>query len=68
MAEKAIVYTLSEEERERSIDMLKVRNETLDYLRKHGFKTWHDIVEKQDKIPEKYRGNIYAYIMFGIEG
>lgn len=67
MAEKAIVHTLSEEERERSIEMLKVRNETLDYLRKQGFKTWDDIVEKQDKIPAKYRGNIYAYIMFGIE-
>lgn len=67
MAEKAIVYKLTEEEREKSIETLKVRKETLEYLRKHGFKTWSDIAERQEKIPKKYRGNIYAYIMFGIE-
>lgn len=67
MAEKAIVHKISKEEAEQSIETLKVRNETLEYLRKHGFKTWSDIVERQDKIPKKYRGNIYAYIMFGME-
>lgn len=66
MAEKAIVYKLTEEEREKSIEELKVRKDTLEYLRKHGFKTWSDIVDRQERIPKKYKGNIYAYIMFKI--
>ena len=67
MAEKAIVYTLPDEQKRQSIETLKVRKETLEYLRKKGFKTIEDVVEKQDKIPKKYRGNIYAYLIFGIE-
>ena len=67
MAEKAIVYTLPDEQKGQSIETLKVRKETLEYLRKKGFKTIEDVVEKQDKIPKKYRGNIYAYLIFGIE-
>ena len=67
MAEKAIVYTVPEDVRVQSIETLKVRQETLEYLRKKGFKTIEDIIDKQEKIPKKYRGNIYAYIMFGIE-
>ena len=27
-----------------------------------------DIVKRQDEIPSEFRGNIYAYIMFGMEG
>ena len=67
MAEKAIVYTVSNEQKVQRIETLKGRKETLEYLRKKGFKTIEDVVEKQDKIPKKYRGNIYAYLIFGIE-
>ena len=67
MSQKAIVHTITKEEAKQSIETLKVRKETLEYLRKHNFKTVEDIVEKQEKIPKKYRGNIYAYLMFGIE-
>ena len=67
MQEKIIVHTVPEETKAQSIETLKVREETLEYLRKHGFKTIGDIVKKQDKIPKKYRGNIYAYLIFGLE-
>lgn len=67
MAEKAIVYEVPEEQIDQSIETLKVRKETLEYLRKKGFKTIRDVVRKQEKIPQKYRGNIYAYLIFGIE-
>ena len=64
---KPIVHKVSEETRKQSIETLKVRPETMEYLRKKGFKTIDDIIDKQDKIPKKYRGNIYAYLMFGLE-
>lgn len=67
MEQKAINYEVSKELASQSIETLKVREETLNYLRKNGFKTIGDIVKKQDKIPLKYRGNIYAYVIFGIE-
>ena len=67
MAEKAIVHTLSKEEAEQSIETLKVRKKTLDYLRENGFKTIKDFVERQEQVPSEFRGNIYAYLMFGIE-
>lgn len=67
MTKKAIVYKVPEEVRMQSIETLKVREETLEYLRQNNFKIIDDIVERQDKIPKKYRGNIYAYLMFGIE-
>ena len=59
---------MPDEQKAQSIETLKVREETLDYLRKKGFKTIGDVVKKQEKIPKKYRGNIYAYLIFGIEG
>lgn len=68
MSEKAIVHKVPEEVKKQSIETLKVRKETLEYLRQNGFKTIDDIVKRQDDIPGKFRGNIYAYIMFGIEG
>ena len=68
MSEKTIVYKVSEEVKKQSIETLKVRKETLKYLRQNGFRTVEDIVERQDEIPSKFRGNIYAYIMFGVEG
>ena len=67
MSQKAIVYTVPEEVRKQSIETMKVRKETLEYLRKHNFKTIEDIVKRQERIPKKYRGNIYAYLIFGIE-
>ena len=66
MSQKAIVHKVPEEQKAKSIETLKVRKETLEYLRKNGFKTIEDIVKKQDKIPKKYRGNIYAYLIFGM--
>lgn len=67
MAEKAIRHRVPDEQKAQSIETLKVREETLEYLRKKGFKTIGEVVEKQEKIPKKYRGNIYAYLIFGIE-
>lgn len=37
------------------------------YLRQNGYKTIDDIIERQNEIPTEIRGNIYAYIMFGME-
>ena len=65
MPQKAIVYTVPEEVRKQSVETLKVRKETLEYLRKHNFKTIEEIVKKQERIPKKYRGNIMYALMFG---
>ena len=67
MSEKRIVYKVHSEVKEQSIETLKVRKTTLEYLRQNGFKTVEDIIDKQLEIPSEYRGNIYAYLMFGIE-
>ena len=67
MLEKRIVYKVPSEVRKQSIETLKVRKTTLEYLRQNGFKTVEDIIDKQLEIPSEYRGNIYAYLMFGIE-
>ena len=66
MSEKAIVHKVPEKVKRQSIEILKVRKETMEYLRQNGFKTIGDIVKRQDKIPREIRGNIYAYIMFGM--
>lgn len=68
MSEKLIVYKVPDAVKIQSIETLKVRNETLEYLRHNNFKTISDVVERQDEIPSQYRGNIYAYLMFGMEG
>lgn len=65
--EKAIVYKVPEEVRKQSIETMKVRKETLEYLRKNNFKTIEDFVDRQEQVPGKYRGNIYAYLIFGME-
>ena len=65
---KAFVYKVPDDIKRQSIETLKVRNTTLEYLRQNGFKTIDDIVKRQDEIPSKFRGNIYAFIIFGIEG
>ena len=67
MTEKAIVYKVPEEVRKQSIETMKVRQETLEYLRKKKINTIEDFIKKQDKVPKKYRGNIYAYLIFGME-
>lgn len=67
MLEKRIVYKVPSDVRKQSVETLKVRKTTLEYLRQNGFKTVEDIVDKQLEIPSEYRGNIYAYLMFGIE-
>ena len=68
MSEKAIVYKVPENVRRQSIETLKVRKESLEYLRQNGYNTIDDIIERQNEIPTEIRGNIYAYIMFGMEG
>ncbi len=67
MLEKCIVYKVPSDVKKQSIETLKVRKTTLEYLRQNGFKTVEDIIDKQLEIPSEYRGNIYAYLMFGIE-
>ena len=68
MSEKAIVHKVPKEVQRQSIETLKVRKESLEYLRQNGYKTIDDIIERQNEIPNEIRGNIYAYIMFGMEG
>ena len=68
MSEKAIAHKVPENVRRQSIETLKVRKESLEYLRQNGYKTIDDIIERQNEIPTEIRGNIYAYIMFGMEG
>lgn len=68
MSEKAIVHKVPENVRRQSIETLKVRKESLEYLRQNGYKTIDDIIERQNDIPTEIRGNIYAYIMFGMGG
>ena len=68
MSEKAIVHKVPENVRKQSIETLKVREESLEYLRQNGFKTIDDVIKRQNEIPTEIRGNIYAYIMFGMEG
>ena len=67
MAKKAIVHKIPDETRNQSIETLKVRKETLEYLRQNGFKTISDIIDRQEQIPSEFRGNIYAYLIFGME-
>lgn len=67
-AKKAIVHKVPEDVRKQSIETLKVRKETLEYLRENGYKTIDDIIDRQSEIPSEYRGNIYAYLIFGMEG
>ena len=68
MSKKAIVHKVPENVRRQSIETLKIRKESLEYLRQNGYKTIDDIIERQNDIPTEIRGNIYAYIMFGMEG
>ena len=68
MSEKLIVHKVPNEVQKQSIETLKVRKETLEYLRNNSFQTILDVIERQNEIPSQYRGNIYAYLMFGIEG
>ncbi len=65
---KAIVHEVPEDVKRQSIETLKVRKETLEYLRQNGYKTIDDVVKRQSEIPSEYRGNIYAYLIFGMEG
>lgn len=67
MPDKSFVHQLTKEEGDASIETLKVSEDTLVYLRKKGFKTVKDFVEKQDKVPKKHRVPILKYLIFGIE-
>ena len=62
-----IVQKVPDEVKKQSIETLKVRKETLEYLRQNGFKTIDDVINRQMDIPSEYRGNIYAYLFFGME-
>ena len=68
MSEKLIVLKVPDKVQKQSIEILKVRKETLEYLRNNGFQTILDVIERQNEIPSQYRGNIYAYLILGIEG
>ena len=68
MSEKLIVHKVPDEVQKQSIETLKVRKETLEYLRNNGFYTILDVIERQNEIPSQYRGNIYAYLILEIEG
>lgn len=67
MSDKKIVYKVPKEVQKQSIETLKVRKTTLDYLRENGFKTVEDIIDRYSEIPGEFGGNILAYLMFGIE-
>ncbi|MCI6202434.1 MAG: hypothetical protein MR663_00700, partial [Lachnospiraceae bacterium] len=60
MSEKLIVHKIPVEMQKQSIETLKVRKETLEYLRNNGFYIILDVIERQNEIPSQYRGNIYA--------
>ena len=62
-----IAQKVPDEVKKQSIETLKVRKETLEYLRQNGFKTIDDVIKRQMEIPSEYRGNIYAYLFFGME-
>lgn len=62
-----IVHKVPDEVKKQSIETLKVRKETLEYLRQNGYKTIDDVVKRQLEIPSEFRGNIYAYLFFGME-
>ena len=62
-----IVQKVPDEVKRQSIETLKVRKSTLEYLRQNGFKTIDDVVKRQLEIPDEFRGNIYAYLFFGME-
>lgn len=67
MPDKKIVFKVPDEVKKQSIETLKVRKKTLEYLRQNGYKTIDDVVKRQLEIPGEFRGNIYAYLCFGIE-
>lgn len=58
------VHKVPDEVKAQSIEILKVRKETLEYLRQNGFKTINDVIKRQSEIPSDFRGEIYYYIMF----
>lgn len=62
-----IQHAVPETIKAQSIETLKVRKETLNYLRENGFKTIKDFVDRQNEVPNEFRGNVYAYLIFGIE-
>ena len=62
--EKPIVYKVPKDVQKRSIETMKVREDTLEYLRQNGFKTIGETVEKYDEIPAQFGGNIMYYLMF----
>lgn len=64
---KPIVYKVPDEVKAQSIETLKVRKTTLEYLRNNGFRTIQDFVDRQLEVPSEFRGNIYAYLVFGLE-
>lgn len=62
-----IVHKVPDKVKKQSIETLKVRKKTLEYLRQNGYKTIDDVVKRQFEIPSEFRGNIYAYLFFGME-
>ena len=63
MSEKLIVHKVPDKVQKQSIEILKVRKETLEYLRNNGFQTILDVIERQNEIPSQYR-ETYMLISF----
>ena len=61
MSEKLIVHKVPDEVQKQSIETLKVRKETLEYLRNNGFYTILDVIERQNEIPRKSNGCAYRF-------
>ena len=61
MSEKLIVHKVSDKVQKQSIEILKVRKETLEYLRNNGFQTILDVIERQNEIPSQYRGDRFKF-------
>ena len=61
MSEKLIVHKVPDEVQKQSIETLKVRKETLEYLRNNGFYTILDVLERQNEVPRKSNGCVYRF-------
>lgn len=61
MSEKTIVNKVSEEVKKQSIETLKVREETLKYLRQNGFRIIEDIGEDGEGAGKRVGGKSRLY-------
>lgn len=67
MTNKKIVHRVPDDIRVKSIETLKVNETVLEYLRQNGYKTIEDFIDRQFEVPEDYRGDIYMFLIYGID-